>query len=114
MDRCGEQRERREGAAPDSRSGRRWPLRGDDRTGVWDALPAIISQSCPAHRYAVITDSGVAPTYAARLVHALRASAQQAEAFAFPAGEASKTREHWASITDAMLLAGYGRDTAVS
>ncbi|CAN5881073.1 3-dehydroquinate synthase [soil metagenome] len=82
--------------------------------GVWDALPAIIAQSCPAHRYAVITDSGVAPTYAARLVHALRAAAQQAEVFAFPAGEAFKTREQWASVTDAMLLAGHGRDTAVA
>lgn len=81
--------------------------------GAWDALPAIISRTCPAHRYALITDSGVAPSYATRLVVALHANGHRAGVFAFPAGEANKTRESWASITDAMLEAGFGRDAAV-
>lgn len=31
----------------------------------------------------------------------------------FPAGEASKTRETWARLTDELLASGYGRDSAI-
>jgi 3-dehydroquinate synthase len=45
------------------------------------------------------SDAGVRPRFAARLT--------------FPAGEASKTRETWQRLTDAMLAAHLGRDAAI-
>ena len=81
--------------------------------GVWDTLPAVIGHACPAHRYAIITDSNLAPSYATRLEVALRASGTAVQVFAFPAGEAHKNRDSWAALTDRMLADGIGRDGAV-
>ncbi|HEV7704297.1 MAG TPA: 3-dehydroquinate synthase [Gemmatimonadaceae bacterium] len=71
----------------------------------------IIRAVAPAHRYAIISDENVAPLYAPRL----RASLGSAESqlFTIPPGESHKTREQWAHLTDALLLAGFGRDTTV-
>lgn len=81
--------------------------------GVWESLPAILQRHCPAHRYAVITDDRVATLYAVRLSRTLHAAGHRADVFVFPAGEAHKTRETWALLSDAMLEAGIGRDAAV-
>ena len=35
------------------------------------------------------------------------------DALTFPAGEASKTREQWARLTDALLAHGFGRDSGI-
>ena len=35
------------------------------------------------------------------------------ELFTIPAGESHKTREQWARLTDALLAAGFGRDTTI-
>jgi 3-dehydroquinate synthase len=78
--------------------------------GALGALAETVRRVAPAHRYAVISDTHVAPHYAARVVAMLGASSQL---FTIPAGEAHKTRETWASITDEMLAAGLGRDTTV-
>src|SRR5947199_878654 len=43
----------------------------------------------------------------------LRDGALPAELFEFPAGEGNKTRETWASLSDRMLAARYGRDCAI-
>jgi len=75
-----------------------------------DRLGEIVGAVAPAHRYAVITDSNVAPAYARRVRDALRSSD---EPFVVAAGEAQKTRETWSRLTDDMLRAGYGRDTTV-
>ncbi len=66
----------------------------------------------PANRYAVISDSIVAPLYGASLVAALERHAP-AVLVTFPAGEWNKTRETWAGLTDRLLEAGVGRDGAV-
>lgn len=65
-----------------------------------------------AHHFAVITDSNVAPLLAERLVATIAAT-RPASLHVVPAGEASKTREQWARLTDEMLAAGCGRDTTV-
>ena len=70
----------------------------------------VVAGSAPAHRYAVITDDTVGPLYAVAITRALGAAA---EMFTVAAGEVHKTRESWSALTDAMLAAGFGRDTTV-
>jgi 3-dehydroquinate synthase len=73
---------------------------------------ARVVASAPAYHYAVVTDSGVAPHYADRLLAEL-ARHGRTSLHVIPAGETSKTRESWAVITDELLGAGCGRDTTV-
>ena len=80
-------------------------------TGLLDRAAEIIRTAAPAHRYAIISDENVAPLYAARVRHALPSG--HTELFTIPAGEAEKTREQWARLTDALLAAGFGRDTTI-
>ena len=81
--------------------------------GLLAELPALVQAACPAARYAVITDSHVAKLYGDQLVTRLHDGTLPAELFEFPAGEWSKTRETWATLSDKMLAARFGRDGAV-
>ncbi|HEY4216387.1 MAG TPA: 3-dehydroquinate synthase [Gemmatimonadaceae bacterium] len=69
----------------------------------------VVRKVARAHRYAIITDSNVGPMYASRVHEALG----DASVFTVPAGEAHKTRDSWASLTDQLLAAGFGRDTTI-
>jgi 3-dehydroquinate synthase len=80
-------------------------------SGALDRAGDIVRSVAPAHRYAIITDTNVGPTYAPRVTNALRATS--ADVFTIPAGEAHKTRETWSRLTDSLLAAGFGRDTTV-
>lgn len=80
-------------------------------TGLLDRVASLAVQLAPAHRYAVITDSNVGPLYAQRIAEQF--SRNNVEVFTFPAGEAFKTRETWANLTDQLMTAGFGRDSAV-
>ncbi len=80
--------------------------------GALEQLPEMLSQACPAARYAVIADSTVAGLYGDR-VRTLVNTVAPADLFPFPAGEWNKTREQWHALTDAMLATGVGRDGAV-
>jgi 3-dehydroquinate synthase len=80
-------------------------------SGALDRAGDIVRSVAPAHRYAVITDTNVGPTYAPRVTNALGATS--AVVFTIPAGEAQKTRETWSRLTDELLAAGFGRDTTV-
>lgn len=71
-----------------------------------------VDEVARADRYAVIADSSVAPLYGRPVCDSLAALAP-AELFSFAAGEASKTRETWTALGDAMLRAGFGRDACV-
>jgi 3-dehydroquinate synthase len=71
----------------------------------------ITNRVAPAHQYAIITDSNVGPLHVDRLCAAL--GDVQAQVFTIDAGEAQKTRETWGRLTDQMLHAGFGRDSAV-
>jgi 3-dehydroquinate synthase len=71
----------------------------------------VVRAVAPAHRYAIVTDSNVGPVYASRVRAAVGDA--QATVFTIPAGEAHKTRDTWAALSDELLTAGFGRDTTV-
>ncbi len=81
-------------------------------SGALDTLGARAETAAPAHRYVVITDDHVAPLYAARVVASF-GPRRTASVLVMPHGEAAKTRETWARLTDEMLALGCGRDTTV-
>jgi 3-dehydroquinate synthase len=71
-----------------------------------------IADAAPAHHYAIVSDVEVAPHYAEPLVLSLAAYGP-VSVHVIPSGEAHKTRDSWARITDGLLDAGCGRDTTV-
>ncbi|MCA0375080.1 MAG: 3-dehydroquinate synthase [Gemmatimonadetes bacterium] len=79
--------------------------------GALAHIAAVVEAVAPAHRVALITDAHVA------MHHAAAVESQFAEGhlrrFTIPAGEAEKTRDRWAQLTDALLAWGAGRDTTV-
>ena len=79
--------------------------------GALSTLGDVVRAAAPAHRYAIVTDATVGTHYAARAAASF--GAQRPQVFAVPPGEAHKTRETWAQLTDRMLEAGYGRDSAI-
>jgi len=78
---------------------------------VIDRIGEIVESTAPAHRYAIITDSNVGPRYAGRISATLGGS--RTSVFTIAAGEAQKTRETWARLTDELLAASSGRDTTI-
>ncbi len=81
--------------------------------GARRRLPEILADRAPAHRYALVADSNVAPLYGEEAAVACRAAGARADLFVFPAGEKHKTREWWATLTDRLMNAGLGRDSTV-
>jgi 3-dehydroquinate synthase len=79
--------------------------------GALDRVGTITLGTAPAHRYAIITDDATGPLYAGRVAAEL--PADRTMHLQFAAGEASKTRETWAALTDELLEAGCGRDTTI-
>jgi 3-dehydroquinate synthase len=79
--------------------------------GAIDAIGGVVRVIARAHRYAIVTDSNVGPIYAERAQAAL--TGLKSDVFTIPAGETHKTRDTWAAVTDQMLDAGFGRDSAV-
>ena len=80
--------------------------------GALARLGTVAARVAPAPAYAVIADGNVARLYGETACSALSRTAPAA-LFPFPAGEANKSRETWARLTDAMLDAGVGRDGCV-
>lgn len=81
--------------------------------GLRHRIPDLLQAHAPAHRYAVISDSNVAPLYGEEAVASCRGTGLTADLFTFPAGEEHKTRRQWSILTDLLLEAGLGRDAAV-
>jgi 3-dehydroquinate synthase len=79
--------------------------------GLLDRVGAIARDAVQAHRWAIVSDTHVAPLYAARAAAGF--ADVRTDLFTLPAGETHKTRDEWARITDSMLAAGLGRDAAV-
>jgi len=79
--------------------------------GAIGSIAEVVADVAPAHRYAIITDDNVRPRYADRVAESL--GRERTRVYAIPAGESHKTREQWASLTDAMLADGLGRDSVV-
>ena len=81
--------------------------------GVAEQLPALLRADCSAHQYAIVADHKVAELHGARLMTLLTGAGLTVRLFTFPSGEWNKTREQWSSLTDQLLAAGLGRDSAV-
>jgi 3-dehydroquinate synthase len=79
--------------------------------GLLGALGTHIEAAAPAHRYVVVTDYAVAAFHGAAARRGLGGLA--AEWIEIPPGEAEKTRERWAWLTDRLLALGCGRDTTL-
>lgn len=80
--------------------------------GGLQRLGSICAEHAPGRACALISDSRVAGYHGEAALASLRAVGR-AELFTFPAGEWNKTRESWARLSDALLAAGFGRDTVV-
>jgi len=81
--------------------------------GLLDDLPRILSARLPASRYALIADSNTAVLYGERLLERLLQVSLPADLYVFPAGEVNKSRESWADLSDRLLSARFGRDSAI-
>jgi 3-dehydroquinate synthase len=79
--------------------------------GLIDRAAEMIQSAAPNHRVAIITDDTVRALYSDRIAASFPPGL--ADGFSIPAGEQHKTRESWMTLTDAMLDAGFGRDTTV-
>lgn len=75
------------------------------RTGARGDLAALLDERHPGARVAVIADSNVAS--------ALGSPLPAVPLFTFPAGEAHKTRETWADLTDRLLADRFDRRTVI-
>jgi 3-dehydroquinate synthase len=80
--------------------------------GLLAHLGELLSRHCPAAHYGLITDSTVAPLYAGAAAAAI-GNVAPVTVVTFPSGEWNKTRETWFTLTDRLLAAGLGRDSAI-
>ena len=78
--------------------------------GALGRLEAIVAERLAGRRVALIADAGV---YALLQAGRLGRTPWTGAALTFPPGEASKTRDEWARLTDALLADGYGRDAGI-
>ena len=76
--------------------------------GLLGDLTTLMSRHAPAHRYVVISDDQIERTFARKAANDL-----SAPLLSFPAGEARKTRETWADLTDRLLAHHVGRDACL-
>lgn len=81
--------------------------------GVSGVLPALLEEHALGGRVTLVSDSNVGPLHGERLAEECRKAGFHVTCLTFPAGEASKTRQQWALLTDEMLAAGLGRDSCV-
>ena len=82
------------------------------RRGALDDAGAIAREHVRAHRWVLVTDETVGPLYADRVRRSFGDA--RVDVLTIPAGEAHKTRDTWAALTDRMLALGLGRDGAVA
>ncbi len=73
-------------------------------------LDHYVQQHLGARRVAMIADAAVHSLYGEGRLGAMPTPV---EAITFPPGERSKSRESWASLTDALLERGFGRDCGI-
>ena len=78
--------------------------------GALARLDELAAEHLAGRRMAVVADATVLELLQ---TGALGRPPWSGEALAFPPGEASKSREEWARLTDALLARGFGRDSAL-
>jgi 3-dehydroquinate synthase len=82
-------------------------------SGTLEDVPARVAAAAPAAVYALITPDDVVEPWGRRLAAAMLASGLPTELITTQPGEAHKTRDEWARLTDRMLELGCGRDCCV-
>jgi 3-dehydroquinate synthase len=78
--------------------------------GALGRLERLVAEHLPAARVAMIADAAV---LALLQDGRFGRGRWDGPALTFPPGEASKSRDEWARLTDALLVEGYGRDSAI-
>ncbi len=81
--------------------------------GALDALGARVRGLAPEHRVAIIADQTVAALYGESARASFGGGDPAPLLLTFPAGERHKTRQTWATLSDQLIAAGYGRDTVI-
>jgi 3-dehydroquinate synthase len=81
--------------------------------GALAYLPTLLADTVPAHQYLILSDRNVASILGERVASEIENSGRRVTLITFDPGEANKTRETWAELTDALVAAGAGRDSAV-
>ncbi len=81
--------------------------------GLLGSMAPLLDEYAPAHRYALVSDSNVAPLYGEPAILQLKDAGLNAELFTFRAGERNKSRTTWSDLTDRLLQAGFGRDSCL-
>lgn len=91
--------------------------------GALANLPEIVAAHCGARSVALVTDAAVGRQYEAwesgsnsawsTAGSDQRSAHEWSTRLSVPPGEKFKTRDTWASLTDALLNAGFGRDSAL-
>jgi 3-dehydroquinate synthase len=78
--------------------------------GILSRLNAVTAGHLSDRRVAMIADGNVYQLYEAGRLGPV---SWTGETLSIPAGEASKTRESWAHLTDALFEKGFGRDSGL-
>ena len=78
--------------------------------GAIDEVGRRAREATGAHRFAIISDTTVSRLLGESVAAQL---GDDCAVLTIPPGEQEKTRERWASLTDALLQYGYGRDSAI-
>jgi 3-dehydroquinate synthase len=78
--------------------------------GALARLEKLVAEHLAGRRTAVVADATVLELLQ---TGGLGRPPWSGEVLSFPAGEASKTREEWCRLTDALLARGFGRDSAI-
>jgi 3-dehydroquinate synthase len=79
-------------------------------TGALERLGQTVAERLAGRRVAMVADDTVLALYRGGRLGPVT---WEGETLRFPAGEASKTRETWASLTDRLLALGFGRDSGL-
>jgi len=78
-----------------------------------DSLSGILETSCPANKYAVITDDNVYKLYGKDIIRRLRYGKLRAEVFVTPHGERSKSIKEVIRLSSEILERGFDRKSAI-
>jgi 3-dehydroquinate synthase len=81
--------------------------------GALRRLGELLRATAPASMYVLIADDRVAGIHGQTALDALARAGLATHLLTFPAGEASKTRDTWGTLTDALLRHGVGRDGCI-
>jgi 3-dehydroquinate synthase len=81
--------------------------------GALDTLGPRVVARLAGRRIAVIADQTVAHLYGERALASFTTTSVPPQLLTFPAGERHKSRATWGSLTDQLVAAGFGRDSAI-